>query len=640
MTNRQLFLWMFTFLRPVAGYAVVACATLAAWIGVEILAVRQTATAVNAIQAVRASAGAAQEGFFAWLASRDPASHALRSAVLGLAALAALLAALSYLREVARTKFSMNMVFHLREAVYDRLQRAGLGFHDRVSTGELINRALTDLQNVREFVNNAMLLTLEIALIVTGYIALLLSRSPWAALLALAPLPVWVWYILRFSRRVQPVQRSVMEAGDRNLAVLTENVAGVHVVKSFGTEPQEIAKYGRNCDEFFARVMKRFRMYANFTPVIRAIAVTSHLSLFLLAGVMIVRGGMQPGDLLVLGAAMSAILGRLQQVQVINDQYQNAIVSAKRLHEVLQVDLPAAPPPAAAPLPPGNGAVRFEDVTFGYDPARPVLHHVSFDAPGGGLIAIVGPTGAGKTTLVNLIARLYDPQKGRVVIDGVDVREIALDALRTQIAFVFQETYLFSDTVEANIAYGRPQVRGEEIEAAARIAQAHEFVEQMPRRYDTVLAERGATLSGGQRQRLAIARAILTNPRILILDDATAAVDPETEDLIHRGMQFVMRARTTFVIAHRISTVQRADLVIVLERGRVAQIGTHDELMARDGHYREIASAQLYGDEIDWDAEGDWPSHMDRMVHREAPRRNRTDATRTAEPPDEPGGAP
>jgi ATP-binding cassette subfamily B protein len=214
---------------------------------------------------------------------------------------------------------------------------------------------------------------------------------------------------------------------------------------------------------------------------------------------------------------------------------------------------------------------------------------------------------------VNLISRFYDPQHGRIQIDGVDVRDITLASLRTQVAFVFQETYLFSDTVEGNIAFGRPKIRGGEVEAAARLAQAHEFIETLPQGYQTILGERGASLSGGQRQRLAIARAILFNPRVLILDDATAAVDPETEDLIRRGMDVVMKDRTTFLIAHRISTVKRADIVLVLERGRITQMGTHDELMATDGHYREIAAVQLYGDEAMRDTEGDLPSHMDRM---------------------------
>jgi ABC-type multidrug transport system fused ATPase/permease subunit len=238
---------------------------------------------------------------------------------------------------------------------------------------------------------------------------------------------------------------------------------------------------------------------------------------------------------------------------------------------------------------------------------------VSFSIKGGSVVAIVGPTGSGKSTLVNLIARYYDVQHGRVLIDGVDVRDLTLASLRMQVAVVFQETYLFSDTVSGNIAYGRPNISDGDVEAAARLAQAHDFIEAMPRGYQAMLGERGASLSGGQRQRLAIARAIVTNPRVLILDDATAAVDPETEDLIRRGMRFVMWGRTTFIIAHRISTVKQADLVVVMEAGRVSQVGTHAQLMEQDGHYREIAEAQLFGDDVLAESAAEAPSHMKRV---------------------------
>jgi ABC-type multidrug transport system fused ATPase/permease subunit len=268
---------------------------------------------------------------------------------------------------------------------------------------------------------------------------------------------------------------------------------------------------------------------------------------------------------------------------------------------------PAVPEsPQALPLPPGRGEVVFENVTFGYDPEKPVLHDLNFKVPAGKIVALVGPTGSGKSTLVNLISRFYDPQGGRVLIDGVDLRDVTLSSLRSEIAFVFQETYLFSDTVAANIAYGRPHVldaAGQslpghgEIEAAARLAQAHDFIEALPKGYETVLTERGSSLSGGQKQRLAIARAILSNPRVMILDDATASIDPETEDLIRRGMRLTLQGRTTFVIAHRISTVKQADIVLVVERGRITESGTHAELMQRDGHYRAIAAVQLYGDD-------------------------------------------
>src|SRR5438067_2449796 len=330
-----------------------------------------------------------------------------------------------------------------------------------------------------------------------------------------------------------------------------------------------------------------------------------------------IKGKFASGDFLILGTALSQILTRLQAVATINEQYQNAIVSARRLYEVLMAPPTVPEKSESKPLPIGSGEIVFENVSFGYVPEKPILHDLNVRIKGGSIVALVGPTGAGKSSLVNLIARFYDPQQGRILIDGMDVRDATLATIRTQVAFVFQETYLFSDTVAANIAYGRPGVTKGEIEAAARLAQAHEFIEQLPKGYETLLSERGSSLSGGQRQRLAIARAIVSNPRILILDDATAAIDPETEDLIRRGMRFVMLGRTTFVIAHRISTVKQADLVLVLERGRITQMGTHERLMNEEGHYRDIAVAQLRGDEeMEEESTPDNLSHMDRVQQK------------------------
>lgn len=608
----QLIRWAFGFLRPVKREVLLACLVLTLWTGAEITAVRVTAEAVNGIGSLETIAHVDEGGAISWILGRSQQAVVLRGIILILAGVTLSHAVLAYLREVANMRLSMNMVFHIRESVYDKLQRAGFGFHDALSTGELINRSLTDLQHVRGFLNSAVLAGLEILLIVIGYVVVLMLRSPWVAVLALAPTPLWTWYILRFSRRAQPALRSAMEAGDRDTAIITENIAGVHVVKAFSAQQQEIDKYCRNCDEFFSRVMRRIRMFADFTPVMRGIAAVAHLMMFLAAGVLIIKGRFAAGDMLMLGSAMGAILGRLQQLTIINEQYQHAVVSAQRLHEILNSPATVPLKPDARALPPGPGSVRFENVTFGYDPDKPVLKDIDFEIPGGSTIAIVGPTGAGKTTLVSLLARFYDPQRGRVLIDGTDIRETTLDSVRSQIAYVFQETFLFSDSVEANIAYGSPDAIDTHVEVVARLAQAHEFIELLPQGYQTRLGDRGSNLSGGQRQRLAIARAILSNPRILVLDDATAAVDSETEEDIRKALRYIMEDRTVFVIAHRISTVKHADRVIVLEQGRITQMGTHEELLLQEGHYRQIVSLQLYGaGEPAW--QGDMPSHFDRM---------------------------
>jgi ATP-binding cassette subfamily B protein len=612
LSQVQLLRWMFGFMAPVKPLVFLACLYLTLSCTIEILLNNQGGLVINRIQLVKPDSRITS--FWQWLGDTDPAAVGVQHALLMLAILVTGFLVIRFIREVAQTTLSMRMVFYIREAVYDKLQRVGFSFHDALSSGALINRALSDLQNVRMFIQTAVLTTLEILLIVAGNIILVWTKNPWLALLSLLPLPIWTWYIIRFGKRVQPASKAVMEAEDRNVSVITEAIAGVHVIKAFATEKQEIEKYERNCDDFFGRVTSRIRLFADFTPMIRMIGHGSFMLLFFAAGVMIFQGHLLAGDLLILGSAMNAVLGRLQQVNVINEQYQNAIVSGRRLWEVLAAKSTVVESPVAAPLPRGRGAVRFENVTFGYDAAKPVLRDVSFDVPGGSVVALVGPTGSGKTTLANLIARFYDPQQGRILIDGVDIRDVTLGSIRTQVAFVFQETYLFSDTVEANIAYGRPGITGGEVEAAARLAQAHEFIEKLPLQYQTVLAERGSSLSGGQRQRLAIARAILSDPRVLVLDDATASVDPETEDLIRRGMNVVMNDRTVFLIAHRISSVKRADLVIVLEGGRITQMGTHAQLLEQDGHYREIAQVQLYSDESAL-PEGE-PSHIKRMRDR------------------------
>jgi ATP-binding cassette subfamily B protein len=612
ISNWVLFRWMFRFIRPVVGLVLMACFWVAAATATETLTIRQAGEAVNRIQTIQSGPSTSLR-FFQWVRSPDPSIQQLLHVLSILGGLVALMVVVRYFRETANTRMSMNMVFHIRGAVYDKIQRVGFGFHDAFSSGQLINRALSDLQNVRAFIQTAVLVTLDIALAVAFNIVLIGTRNKWLAVLSVVPLPIWTYYILSFSRKIQPIAKSVMEAEDRNVSIITENIAGVHVIKAFATEKQEIDRYGANCDTFKGRVLTRIRMFANFQPVIRSIAMASHLSLFLVAGILMIQGKMASGDLVILGGAMGTILARLQQVGTINEQYQNAMVSSRRLHEVLMAEPTVPQSPTARSLPPGTGRVVFENVRFGYDPSKPVVRDVSFTVEGGSVVAVVGPTGAGKSTLVSLIARFYDPQAGRILIDGVDLRDLTLASLRTQVAFVFQETYLFSDSVSGNIAYGRPGISAGDVEAAARLAQAHEFIETMARGYSTILGERGASLSGGQRQRLAIARAIVTNPRVLILDDATASVDPETESLIRRGMRFVMYGRTTFLIAHRISTVKQADVVMVMEHGRIAQMGTHDQLMEQDGHYRQIAAAQLHGDDTAVVDPAEAPSHMKRV---------------------------
>ena len=356
--NRMLLGWMFGFLRPVKGLIVLAAGWLVAVVAVDLWSTRVVASIVDGIQRVTtAGVETATAGFWRWMFG--PTTVGLRHLAIALTVLVCLQAAFRYLREVANMKMSMNMVFFIREAVYDKLQRVGFSFHDTLSTGQLINRALTDLQNVRSFIQTAVLTSLEIALYVGGYIAMIGGISPWLALASLVPLPIWTWYILRFGKRVQPASKAVMEAGDKAMSVLTENIAGVHVIKAFATESQEVGKYAAACDTFFDRTVRRIRLFADFQPVIRGIGGGSHLSLFLLGGVAVLSGHMNAGGFIILSTAMGTILGKLQQVGTINEQYQNAIVSARRLHEVLTA-------------PAGRGRAARRPATAGRPRGRPV----------------------------------------------------------------------------------------------------------------------------------------------------------------------------------------------------------------------------------------------------------------------------
>ncbi len=625
MSNFRLLVRMFEFVGPVKYLAILACSLVALATFVDISTVNLTRIVINNVSTVvgatvkpptltstapvfvvqsphktAASTVIGGESFIAEV--RAHFFHGPLRTTISLIGLLALFVAAStvvtFFRWFVNSKLSMDMVFSMRASMYDQLQRVGFSFHDRHSSGTLINRSLSDLHNIRQFVNMALVQITEIVLYIVGYNILLASISPMVGLVALLPIPFWIIYLRYFSNKVQPIQQQIMASGDELTMVLSENVAGAQVVKAFATEKTEIGKYDKTADRFFDRVLKNVGLFSNFVPIVRSIATASSLSLFLVGSLLCVSGRLKVGDLIVFGVAMGNILGRLQQLNQISNQYQTSIVSARRFYEVMLAQPSVKELPDAPVLPRGSGQIEFSGVSFTYGgAAKPVLENVSFRAAGGSVVALVGPTGAGKSTLMQLLARFYDPDQGLISIDGVDVKTVSLNSLRKSICFVFQETFLFSDTVANNIRYGAPRATDGAVEAAARIAQAHDFIMELPNGYQTLLGERGTTLSGGQRQRLAIARALLADPKILVLDEALAAIDPVTEHLIRRGLELVLAQRTVFVIAHRLSTVRAADLILVLEHGRLTQTGTHEQLMAQPGHYREVAVLQLSGDE-------------------------------------------
>lgn len=487
-----------------------------------------------------------------------------------------------------------KIVIQLRSDVYDKLQRLSFRFFDANESGSIINRVAGDVQAVRMFVDGVIIEVLTVMLSLGIYLAYMLSIHVELTLVSLATTPVlWLTAVV-FSRAVKPAYRKNRELSDRLILTLSENIQGVQVVKGFGREEQEIAKFARANGDVRDHKHTIFWKISLFQPVMGMLTNLNLAVLLGYGGYLVVQGELRLGEgLFVFANLLQQFANQVNQITNIANSIQASLTGAQRVFEVLDAPVEIRSAPDAVRMPKPTGHVAFENVSFGYRSGTPVLRDVSFEARPGQCIAIVGATGSGKSTLLSLIPRFYDVSRGRVLVDGIDVRNIELDDLRRSVGLVFQESFLFSNTVAANIAFGHPEATREQIERAASIAAAHEFITALPHGYDTLVGEYGSNLSGGQRQRLAIARAILLEPAILILDDATAAVDSQTEHEILEAMEGAMRGRTTFVVAHRLSTLQRADAVLVVERGRIVQVGTHAELMRAPGHYHRAAKLQL-----------------------------------------------
>lgn len=586
----QLIRRMLGFLKPVRRTALIACIIIIARVLMEVVSVYFLSPAITAISRAFLSAGNESDPtFWNWL-TRTPSGSHLLSVLAWMAAAQIGLGAFTYLRNLWDTKFSMEAVFHIRHAVYDKLQHVEFAFHDRMSSGQLINRALSDLQSVRAFVNMSTLTTLDVFVSVTAYLALLWFRSPWLALAAMAPIPIWSVVILRFTRKARPLYRAQQEASDRLMNALTENISGVHVVRAFGTQELEKRKYHKLSKRLLARMFKVIRLQAHLTPTLKWIATTSHVALFILTAWLISKERLHVGDLMIVGAAMGNILSKLQQINSMTEIYQNALVSGRRLFEILDAPVAKSETPRSRDT---SGDILFRDVSFAYDPRKPVLKRTNIRIDANRITAIVGTTGSGKSTLAGLVARFYDPQSGSIEIDGIDLRKMDLHLLRRTVGYVFQETFLFTDTLKNNIRYGRTDVSDEMVLEAARAAHADEFIQPLPQGYDTLYGEKGVMLSGGQKQRLALARALVYDPKILVLDDATASLDAKTEQSVYRMLEPLFKERTVLMISSRIATVKKADFILVMDQGEIVQSGTHAELMAKAGLYRDLAQMQL-----------------------------------------------
>jgi ABC-type multidrug transport system fused ATPase/permease subunit len=500
---------------------------------------------------------------------------------------------LSVVRRLVAGRVSLGVELDLRNMIYAHLQALELGFFARQQTGQLMSRATVDLQSVRFFLGYGLVFIAQSALTILLSAAAMLALQPGLAALALAPVPFVVLVAARYGRRSRPALQEVQQRIAELTADVEENVSGVRVVKAFAAEERQLERFRGSVGRVFDQSMYATRLRAFYNPFIGFLPNLGLAVILLLGGRQVVNGSLTLGDFTAFYAYLLMLLAPMRQLGIALGMAQRATASGARMFELLDRPPALVSAPDAPPLPEGSGRVELRDVTFAYDGSPPTLRDVDLFVEAGTTVALVGATGSGKTTLVQLLGRLYDVTTGAVLIDGADVRSVDLGALRSEIAVVDDDPFLFSATVHENIAYARPDATREEIQLAAERARAAEFVAALPDGYDTRVGERGLTLSGGQRQRIAIARALIADPRILVLDDATSSVDATTEQAIKAALREVMAGRTTFVIAHRLSTIALADEIVVLEGGRIAARGTHAELLERSPLYAEIAAKGL-----------------------------------------------
>ncbi len=513
-------------------------------------------------------------------------------------ALALMRSVLNYLYTVAGARLvHAEIVVQLRSQVYDKLQRLSFRFFDENMSGSIINRVTGDVQAVRMFVDGVILQGVIMALSLAVYLTYMIQLHPrlTAACLATTPL-IWITAAL-FARHVRPLYAHNRELVDRMILRLSETIQGILTIKCFAREPEERAKFTGAAATVRDQQRKIFWKVSVFTPAVGFMAQVNLFILLLYGGHLVIRGELPLGTgLIVFAGLLQQFSGQISNISNITNSVQQSLIAARRVFEVLDAPIDIRSKPNAHRARRARGGIRFDKAEFEFDPDEPVIHGVDLEIKAGQCVAVLGPTGSGKSMLMSLVPRFYDVTRGAVRVDGIDVRDWHLDDLRRQIGMVFQESFLFSTTVAANIAFGHPDAGLEQIEKAARVAAADEFIRGLPKGYDSVLGEGAVNLSGGQRQRLAIARAVLLEPPILLLDDPTAAVDAETEHEILEAMDRAITGRTTLVVAHRLSTLRRADFIVVLDRGRIVQRGTHDELMAAKGPYRAVASLQLIDD--------------------------------------------
>jgi ATP-binding cassette subfamily B protein len=529
---------------------------------------------------------------------------ALRVWAIGIALAAVLVGICTGFRRYYAFREARWIETDLREQLFAHLQRLHFAFHDHAQTGQLMSRANTDLQQIQAFV--VMIpLTISNGVTVLAVTVILFMTDPVLTLLALGSLPFLNVLATRFSRRLHPAVMGIQQESAELAAVVEETVSGVRVVKGFGAERVQRARLGVEADDVYAMSMQAARVRATYLPALELLPNLGLIATLGYGGHQVLNGNLSIGELVSFNVYVVMLIWPLRMLGMIIAQAQRSAAAAERVSEVLETAPVIADAVNGAPLPPegpngGRGEVRFEGVRFAYAPELPmVLDGLDLVVPAGQSVAVVGATGSGKSTVARLIPRFYDAVEGRVVVDGLDVRDVRLRDLRKAVGIVFEETFLFSDSIGANIAFADPDAPMDAIVRAASLAGAHEFIDALPEGYDTLIGERGYSLSGGQRQRIAIARAILADPRVLILDDATSSVDPTKEHEIRDALSEVMRDRTTIVIAHRPATIALADRVVLLAGGRIVADGTHDQLLGSSPAYREVLAQAERGTELE-----------------------------------------
>jgi subfamily B ATP-binding cassette protein MsbA len=486
-----------------------------------------------------------------------------------------------------------RVVADLRKRVYRHLHRQSLRFFSNHRTGDLTSRLTNDVGSVRSAVTDALSNLLTQSLSLVGSVALMVVLNWRLSLIIFLVVPAVTGFAVYFGRKIRRLARRIQDRLADTTAVAEEAIAAVRVVKAFARSGYEVERYETAVEDLFGTARYRVLVSSLFSASVGLLFFAALVGIFWYGGLEVLAGRLTEGDLVAFIFYAFNIARSVGGMSQLYSTFNSAAGASERLFELLDTEPDLADAPTAAPLPPVDGHVVFEDVTFAYEEGRPVLHDISLDVAAGTTVALVGPSGAGKSTLVGLIPRFYDPQQGRITVDGHDLRTVTRASLREQIAAVAQEVHLFNTSIRENIRYGRLDADDAAVEAAARAANAHDFIVDLPDGYDAAVGERGVKLSGGQRQRVAIARALLRDARLLLLDEATSSLDSASEALVQEALERLMEGRTTFIIAHRLSTVQTADRIVVLDEGRVVQTGTHEALVQQDGLYRDLAAYQF-----------------------------------------------